>query len=277
MMRAGEVRDRSGGARIGARGGRRRAMMGVALVGLLALAGCKAEVLHGLDEPSANEVVVVLEQSGVAADKQPDPNAENGWLVRVPSGSTSLAWRVLQAQGLPRAKQEGFSSFYPSSGLIPTTQEERVLFQYATAQELRKSLLSVDGVVDARINLVLPDKPRLRTANTPVEPPRASVLIKFRPNDKGEPPLGLKEVRELIAGGVEGMSREHVAVIFSPELRSQAPIKAPMLAQVGPVSVSPESKTVLQGLIGALFAIVLVLGGVIAFLVVRRPGARGGA
>lgn len=231
-------------------------------------AGCAEPIYHGIGEVEANEMVVVLEQHGLEAGKQRDPQADNKWVVTVPGAERVRAWKVLQDEGLPRPEVSGFSEFYPSGGLVPTSSEERVLLQYSTAQELRQSLLAVDAVVGARVNLVLPEKPRVRLHNTVVEPPRASVLIKYQPTHT-KPPLSEDAVRRLVAGGVEGLNPENIEVIFTRSMRSARPLSEPELAAIGPISVAQKSKLIFQVMIfGMGFCIVALCAG-IAFLILR--------
>ena len=266
------------------KGARRRWQQGVvALAATWALAGCSAEVYHGLDEASANEMIVALEQHGIDGTKESDPVEEGRWVVVVPSASEVDAWRVLQAEGLPRPEPQGFEAFYPSGGLIPTSSEERVLLQYATAQELRRSLLAVDGIVDARVNLVLPGKSRVPMPNQPDPKPRASVLVKYRPAPagaegapQGGAPVDVAQVRRLVAGGVEELDLEAVEVILTAERRSQKPLAEPRFEQVGPISVAPQSKRWMQLVVGLLSLAVVGMGALIAFLLLRgrrRVGA----
>jgi len=235
---------------------------------LLGSAGCAEPIYHGIGEVEANEMVVVLEQHGLEAGKERDPEADNKWVVTVPGAERVRAWKVLQDEGLPRPEVSGFSAFYPSGGLVPTSSEERVLLQYSTAQELRQTLLAVDSVVGARVNLVLPDKPRVRLHNTVIEPPRASVLIKYQPT-QAKPPLSEDAVRRLVAGGVEGLSPENIEVIFTRSMRSARPLSEPALAAIGPISVAQKSKLTFQIMIfGMGFCIVVLCAG-IAFLILR--------
>lgn len=239
---------------------------------LFVLAGCSSEIYHDLEEQSANEMIVALEHHGITAEKVPDVNAEGRWMLQVSSADRVDAWKVLQAQGLPRPQVKGFDAHYPSSGLIPTSSEERILLQFSTSQELRRTLLTVDRVVDAQVNLVLPEKPRVPMPNQVVEKPRASVLIKYRPTETiATPPLNDEQVATLVAGGVEALEAAQVKVIQTPEVivpREQ--IVSPRFAQVGPISVAPQSKTWMQLILGMMSMAVVLMGATIAFLLIRR-------
>ena len=76
--------------------------------------------------------------------------------------------------------------------------------------ELTRTLKSVTGVVDARVQVVLPENsPLLDKAQW--SPPTASVLLKHRGS---APPLTEDEIKSLVARGVEGLQPENVAVVF---------------------------------------------------------------
>lgn len=249
-------------------GAARLALLAVLL--MLPTAGCQSELLHGLSEPAANEMIVVLEQHGFQADKSRDPGDPEAFVVTVPGGVQVDAWRVLQAEGLPRPQARGFGDFYPSQGLVPTSGEERVLLQYATAQELRNTLLTVDGLIDAQVNLVLPERSRVRLSSETPTPPRASVLVKYRPDDDGAAPMSPVEIQSLIAGGVDSLDVEAVTVVMTPGRRGLEPLQQPRLETVGPVAVAPANKAVLQGMMLGLLGIIGFLVGAVIFLVLKR-------
>jgi len=256
----------------------------LAMITCIALSGCTAEVYHNLDEESANEMVVTLEQHGIDASKAPDPNGEGTWLIQVPEASQVKAWQVLKSSGLPKPKPAGFEQVFSGSGLVPTAEEERMKFQYATAQELRQSLLAVDGVVGANVNLVLPAKQRVPMPNQEQPQPRASVLVKYRATASGAakeakkdtkqaPPITEAEIKELVAGGVEGMSPEHVRVILKPERISASALAEPDYVQLGPLSIAPDSQGMMRALVGMIVALMLALVGMVSFLVLKLRGS----
>lgn len=232
----------------------------------LATFGCTAELYHGLSESEANDMIVALDEVGIYGSKERDPSGDEVFLVKVPSAEKSDAWRALRQQGLPRPDPQGFGAFYPSDGLVPTAGEERVLLQYATAQELRASLLTIDGVLDAHVNLVMPEKARVRLSKDKPEPPRASVVVTHGSDAKA--PISEEAVKALVAGGVEGMSPDDVKVMISTI--STAPSGEPRYKQVGPISVAPSNQTLMQMVLGGMVFLIMLLAGAIVFLVVRR-------
>lgn len=244
------------------------------LLVVVVVSGCTTELYHGLDERSANEMVMVLDRSGIEADKTVDPIDASRWAVTVPRGVRVEAWEILARRGLPRPEVQGFDAFYPRDSLVPTADEERIILQYSTSQELRRAILAIDSVVDAHVNLVLPEKPRVRLSNATVVPPRASVLVRFRDREDGEAPVTAEAVKTLVAGGVEGLQPEAVEVLLTRADLGGDEAPSVEMASVGPVSVAARSKFALQAFVGGLILVMFGLAGALVFVVVRRGGPR---
>lgn len=251
-----------------------KAWWGWLVVAVALLSGCTEPLHHDLDEGQANSMVVALSQQGFEAEKVRDPYDGERWAVTVPAPQRVEAWTVLQQEGLPRPRAGGFGDFYPGSGLIPTSQEERVVLQYATAKELTSSLLKVDGVIDAHVHLVLPDKPRVQMSNAPVVEPRASVLVQWRDRD-GTPPLTEAEIRDLVSGGVEGLEAAAVHVVMAPVSASPREPSTIELIQVGPLSVAPASSGPLKFLILLMGGVIIALSSGLVYLVLTRRSSGG--
>ncbi len=200
------------------------------LIGLtIWLCGCASrEIASGLDEQDAEEITVVLKENGLDAqairtDGQ-DRNAAPTWSVKLKGGSENavLAWRVLQENGLPRQKVKGLSEVFSTTGMIPTASEEKARLLMALSGELSRTLKSIQGIVDARVQIVLPDNSPLlqsdqRTATT------ASVLVRYRGSQL---PLSEDEVKKLVARGIEGLQPDNVAVVFKKIEPVRVPSKA---------------------------------------------------
>ena len=124
----------------------------LAAAAALALAGCAGEeVLHGLDEPQANEVLVALDEGGIRGTKAREDGVDAGWTVSVPGADASSAQRVLSERALPRARPAGFGEVFAKGSMIPTPTEEHALYLHALAGELARSVEAIEGVVEARV------------------------------------------------------------------------------------------------------------------------------
>jgi type III secretion protein J len=187
------------------------------MAALLPLCGCLSRDLQsGLTEHEAQEIVVVLKQNGLEAypvrETAREHDAAPAWTVRVKGGGRNLlvAWQVMQENGLPRQKVKGLEEVFSSKGMIPTASEEKARMLLALSGELTRTIKSVTGVVDARVQVVLPENSPLLDKSQ-WSPPTASVLVKHQGS---APPLTEHEIRSLVARGVEGLQPENVAVVY---------------------------------------------------------------
>ena len=158
----------------------------------LTLLGCKKEIYHGLTELEANEIVVALADHGIASDKLPDKGEAGGkkgpiYLISVEEEQSVEAKRTLLDMHLPRPHEHGMAEAFSTPSMIPTETEEKARYLTALQGELASTLEQVDGVVDAKVHLVLPESNPLESSRDLTQA-RAAVLIKHyaKAGDKKE-------------------------------------------------------------------------------------------
>jgi type III secretion protein J len=192
---------------------------------LLLLPACGDEVLlHRLEEPQANQVLVALGDAGLPARKERDGSEDGAFSVVVRPSEAAAARSVLSARDLPRARSPGFSELFGSAGLVPTPLEEHARYLHALSGELARTLESLDGVLGARVHLALPAPDPLRPDAR--RTPRASILVKCRPDAHGRLDAQAEGLRRLIAGAAEGLDPASVSVLVS-EVASPPSPRAP--------------------------------------------------
>ncbi len=187
----------------------------LALAGsLVLLAACAdEEILHGLDETQANQVVVALGDAGVTGRARRQDGDGAGFAVAVASAESGRARRVLAERDLPRQRPPGFAEVFSKGSLVPSPVEERALYHHALAGELARSLETLDGVVEARVHLALPAPDPLRPEAS--RPPRGAVLVKFRPEARARLEALEGGIRSLVAGAAEGLDPASVSVVLA--------------------------------------------------------------
>jgi type III secretion protein J len=142
---------------------------------LTLLIGCSNQELYGkLSERQANEMVAALRSTGIDAEKQ---SQEGGFSVLAPRSDFSSAVRTLNAQGYPRETFDTMGKVFKREGFVSSPLEERARLMHAMSQEISNTIANIDGVVTARVHLVVPERNPL--IDKP-QPSAAAVFIKHR-------------------------------------------------------------------------------------------------
>jgi type III secretion protein J len=219
---------------------------------LLLLSGCAGEeLLHGLDELQANELLVALDEGGVVGEKRREEGREGGWIVTVPGRAAGRARRIVSDRELPRPKPPGFGEVFGGGGMVPTPVEEHARYLHALSGELSRSLNSLDGVVEARVHLGLPQDDPLQPGER--RPPRAAVLLRCRPASCAAVRAMDPEIRALVAGSTGGLAAEAVSLLVA----EVAP--APLRESSGPRGVGWRAVAAAALALSALLLVALAL------------------
>ena len=177
------------------------------LSAVLLLSGCDKETtLHsGLEERQANLVMAALLDADINCRKE--PGEEGTWNVAVSESKFAQAVNLLEAKGLPRRSYQGVGEVFKKTGMISSPSEERIRFMDALAQDLSRTIAGIDGVVDARVHVVLPENdPFARNAL----PSSAAVAIRSRWD--ADLTDAIPSVKGLVKNAIEGLAYEKIMV-----------------------------------------------------------------
>lgn len=182
----------------------------------LFLSGCQEDLYTKLSENEANKILAILLQKGISASRT---FAKDGTVtVRVEESSFATAVDILNSAGMPKTKFLTMGDVFADNKLISSPTEERARYVFALSQELSKTLSEIDGVISARVHIVLPKNDPLRQED---KPSSASVFIKFEP-DASVKEL-LPQIKSLVSNSVEGLAYDKVSVVFVPAEKSRTP------------------------------------------------------
>lgn len=239
------------------------------LVSLLAACGSSVTLYSSTSEAEANELLSVLLDAGIRAEKVA---GKEGVAVSVDSTQVARALDILRARGLPRERFDGMGQIFRKEGLVSSPLEERARYIYALSQELTNTLSQMDGVLAARVHVVLPERGGVGETATPST---AAVFIKHQAGytlDALQP-----QIRKLVTHAIPGLTEDRVSIALVSAQPSAGAANAPPLASLLGFRVDPASASGLSVLLAVLGMLVLVLAAGLGYLVWRYGLPLGGA
>jgi|SRR3990167_4283637 len=192
------------------------------LCALVLLAGCDSNqsIANNLVEREANEIVVFLASKGIEAQKVQAASTEMGgagvsnmFNIMVAADRAVDAMAVLNRYGLPRRQGTNLLELFAKQGLMSSDREETIRYQAGLAEELKNTILKIDGIIDADVQISFPPS---EAALTPgVAPPKTTAAVYIKHQGVMEDPNSHLEikVKRLLAGSVSGLDFENVSVI----------------------------------------------------------------
>ncbi|WP_246799198.1 hypothetical protein [Rhizobium leguminosarum] len=125
----------------------------------LVLSGCQEDLYTNLAEREANSMVATLQRSGIPASRllQQDGRMK----VVVDHDRFAEAVTVLDDAGLPNQAFASIGEVFKREGLVASPTQDRAGMLYALSEELSRTISEIDGVLSARIHIVLPDNDHL--------------------------------------------------------------------------------------------------------------------
>ena len=179
----------------------------IAAAAAIATTGCDKETRlnSNLEETQANLIVAALLDAGISAHKT--AGDEGTWNVEVAQSRFADAANLLEKKGLPRRAYNGVGEVFKKSGMVSSPSEERIRFMDALAQDLARTIAGIDGVLDARVHIVLPENdPFARNAL----PSSAAVAIRARYDaDLAD---YIPSIKGLVKNAIEGLAFEKISV-----------------------------------------------------------------
>lgn len=173
----------------------------------LAACGSRVELLKDVSEAEANEALAVLLQAGISAGKL--PGKEGVVSLDVEQSQVARAITILNAEGLPHERYAKMGDVFRKEGLISSPLEERARYLWALSQELSATVSQIDGVIKARVHVVLPER---SSGGDPAMPSSAAVFIKHKAGYNLDD--AIPQVKRLVSNSIPGLSADKVTVVM---------------------------------------------------------------
>jgi len=234
---------------------------------LALLVGCSNQELYGqLSERQANEMVAVLRGAGIDAEKK---SHEGKFSVLTASADFTNAVRTLNAQGYPRESFDSMGKVFKREGFVSSPLEERARLMHAMSQEISNTIANIDGVVTARVHLVVPERNPLVDK---VQPASAAVFIKHRADR--DLASQITQIKALVVNSIEGLSYDNVTVALFPAEAMPGDARKPLaqtVQQMQPAEQAAQASLAMPLTIGSGAGALALAGGVVLWWR-RRPG-----
>ena len=184
-----------------------RLVCAVGLAASLLLAGCEeqATLFSGLEESQANSVMAALLGENIACTKT--PGDEGTWNVQIDGSRFADAANLCERRGLPRKQYKGVGEVFKKTGMVSSPSEERIRFMDAIAQDLAKTISMIDGVVDARVHVVLPENDPFAKNTLP-----SSAAVAVRSRWDADLTDAIPQIKSLVKNSIEGLAFEKITV-----------------------------------------------------------------
>jgi len=183
----------------------RRSLLALALGTLLVGCDEQAQLFTNLDELQANAVMAALLGEQVKCTKT--PGDEGTWNVMISQADFAKAANLCEERGLPRRQFQGLGETFKKSGMVSSPTEERIRFMDATAQDLARTISMLDGVVDARVHIVLPENDPFAKNALP-----SSAAVAVRARWDADLTDAIPHIKSVVKNAVEGLKYEKISV-----------------------------------------------------------------
>ncbi len=236
-----------------------------ALLLCLVAVGCGKVQLYGnLGEKEANEVAAALRNAAVEAEKR--AGEEGAYAIFVDEADFARAMGVLEARALPRRRYDDLGAVFGSTGMFSTPLEEKARYLHAIQEELSQTVSAIDGVLMARVHIVLPEQDQM---DRETRQPSAAVFVKQLDDATRDPLAHQRDIRRLVAASVPNMAEDRIVVTFSIAAPATEAPRGPSFRTVLGLRVAEESASRLWWYAGVGAGVCLLLAAAVAGLALR--------
>lgn len=231
-------------------------------------------IINGIDEREANEILVVLNEANIEGEKQASEGKVINWNIAVPKSNKIEALTILTRRGYPRSKRENVLQIInQSSGLVPSDTTEELKFREGKARQIENTILKMDGVIDASVEISYPKSDPLNPSGH--KPPlTASVYVKLEgpldPNNQL-----VSRVKRLVSSSINNLEFDNVTVITDQQRLNDYSSSGkagtsqalnPNLVKTWGVTMTKSSQATFQTIFSSLLALLLFSLSLLAFL-----------
>ena len=187
---------------------------------IICCTGCeKRNIINGVEEKEANEILVILASKDIDAIKQNAPISDVGgskvslYNIQVSPDNVIDAMAILNKYGFPRRKTVTLLDIFSSQGLVPSELQEKIRYRSGKEEEIASIIRKIDGVVDANVQLSFPEESALLPGNEGQSKATASVYVKHQGILDDPNSHLVTKIKRLVASSVANLSYDDVTIV----------------------------------------------------------------
>jgi type III secretion protein J len=261
------------------------------------LTGCDSQeqIVSQIPERDANIIIVFLSSKGIPATKSAAAaggvGAENTgplFNINVEKSQMIEAMAILNQNGLPRKQGTTLLDLFAKQGLMSSDKEETIRYQSGLEQQITNTILLIDGVIDATVQLSFPPDTSTSIGPAVVQKTTAAVYVKHQgiiddPNAHLE-----NKIKRLLSGSVINLDINDVTVVSDRSRFTDISINAPgemkggsrEFISIWSVVMNKQSAGRFQGIFFSILALAILLAAILGWLIwkiyplIRRKGLK---
>ncbi|EKT60881.1 type III secretion system inner membrane ring lipoprotein SctJ [Providencia sneebia] len=188
------------------------------------LTGCDTPILLShLSQRQSNEVLAILQEHGVDAQRKQD--SKKGDSIKVNTRDFVFAVELLHQYNLPTKEPVEIIQAFPNDSLVASPQAERTRLLSLIEQRLEQSLLVIPNIINARVHVSYP----LNSHNLLKQPQKISCLVTYSGNEDEK--LIMNKIKLFLTGSFTDTHYDNVSVVIlnQPSLQHQTYSQKPIL------------------------------------------------
>ncbi|EHD00487.1 pathogenicity 1 island effector protein PrgK [Salmonella enterica subsp. enterica serovar Wandsworth str. A4-580] len=190
---------------------------------VMTLAGCKdKDLLKGLDQEQANEVIAVLQMHNIEANKIDSGKLGYSITVAEPDFTAAVYW--IKTYQLPPRPRVEIAQMFPADSLVSSPRAEKARLYSAIEQRLEQSLQTMEGVLSARVHISYDID-----AGENGRPPKPVHLSALAVYERGSPLAHqISDIKRFLKNSFADVDYDNISVVLSERSeRSDAQLQAP--------------------------------------------------
>lgn len=221
------------------------------------LSGCKQEeLLKGLEQKQANEVIALLQRNNISAEKK--EISKEGFSVSVGPRDFSAAVDLMSKYGMPHPADIEIAQMFPSDSLVSSPRAEKARLYSGIEQRLSQSLLLINGVVTARVHVSYDMSSDERERKESAV--HLSALVNFD-SRVSDPALLITDIKRFLKNSFNNIDYDNVSVVLS---------QVDNVQRTPPTFVSPKNTMIVP----FVFLFLILIGIGIFLLLAKNSRAR---